>query len=117
MVERLLIAGATKHRNYISSSLHIPTVVVGKYYLSNIYKEGEDSKLFIIRVREYLRNIGDVVNLQVQIAAEREDPVLLPQHFPTIKSYDWAPMKSVTSPCLGNILVHLIEWVLQAELS
>lgn len=73
--------------------------------------------MFIIRGKEYLRNTGDVVNLQVQIAAEREDPVLLPHHFPTIKSYDWATTKCVTSPCLGNILVHLIEWFLQAELS
>lgn len=73
--------------------------------------------MFIIRGKEYLRNIGDIVNLQVQVAAEREDPVLLPHHFPTIKSYDWATMKCVTSCCLGNILVHLIKWFLQAEVS
>lgn len=73
--------------------------------------------MFVIRGKEYLRNTGDAVNLQVHIAAEREDPVLLPHHFSTIKCYDWATTKCVISRCLGSILFHLTAWFLQAELS
>lgn len=60
--------------------------------------------MFIIRGKEYLRNTGDVVNLQVQIAAEREDPVLLPNRFPTIKSYDWAHHKVCHFTLLEQLL-------------